>query len=122
MRRALVVFMMVLLPFQWVWAAAASTYTHEAAGSAAQFSQHVHDHVHEHGAEQANVATDSEQASFAADHPHCGGSHVWADMSCHDAALPPISGWGCERIGAATSAYNSHIPAGPERPDRSATP
>ncbi len=122
MRRALLIFMMVLLPFQWVWAAAASTYTHESEVSTPQFSKHAHEHVHEHVVEQVNGAADADQGSFAADHPHCGGSHVWADMSCDDATLQPISGWARERIGTTTPAYNSHVPSGPERPDRSATP
>jgi hypothetical protein len=122
MRRALLVFMIVILPFQWVWAAAASTYTHEAAGSVSQFSQHVHDHVHEHVAEQASAAADTEKASFAADHSHCGGAHLWADMACDDASLPPNIGWSRGRIGTSAPAFESHVPAGPERPDRGATP
>ena len=120
MRRSLLVFMMVLLPVQWVWAAGASTYLHESEVSTPQFSKHVHEHVHEHVVEQVNGAADP--ASFAADHPHCGGSHVWADMGFADATLQPVTMWACERIGTTSPAFDSHVPAGPERPDRSATP
>ena len=118
MRRALLIFIMVLLPFQWVWAAAASTYSHESTVSTPEFGQHAHEHV----AEQVSAGANADQGLLGADHPDCGVCHFWAAMACATATLQPVSMWAYERIGTATPAFNSHVPAGPERPDRSATP
>ena len=118
MRRALLIFMMGLLPFQWVWAAAASTCTHESAVSTPHFGHHAHQHV----VANINSPADADQGLVGAEHPDCGVCHLWGAQACGDATLQPISGWACERIGTATPAYDSHVPAAPERPDRSATP
>ena len=44
MRRRLIIFLLVLLPFQFAWTAAAAYCSHEANPSAKHFGHHVHVH------------------------------------------------------------------------------
>ena len=78
MRRFLLIFMMVLLPLQWSWAAAASVCAHESGKS------HFGHHEHKHGDDSASAQGDGEKgdgASLGA-HPDC---HV-----CHGAGAAAL--------------------------------
>jgi hypothetical protein len=44
-RKAIAIFLLVLLPLQWGWAMAASYCEHEAAGHGAHFGHHEHSHA-----------------------------------------------------------------------------
>lgn len=80
MRRWLAIFLLVLLPLQAVWAAAAPYCEHEENPTA----MHVGHHIHEH---QASQADDQEPSSTGlADHADC---HI-----CHGvaAAVPALAG------------------------------
>lgn len=46
MRRLLLIFLLVFLPLQSIWAAASPYCSHEAAPEAAHFGHHVHEHDH----------------------------------------------------------------------------
>ncbi len=111
MSRLLVIAMLVvLLPFQSVWAAAAPYCAHE---STPQAAAHFGHHEHQH-------------AGAAADADAAGGYHADCD-ACHlgvSAPLPP------SRVPAALpprtaahrepgSGYRSHIPSVPKPPARS---
>jgi hypothetical protein len=72
MRRHLIVFMMLLLPLQWSWAAAASVCAHEV-GTASHFGHHAHDHE---GAQPADHPDDDTSGSQVPDfHADCGVCH-----------------------------------------------
>ena len=118
MRRTLLICLMMLLPFQWVWAAAASACTHEAEVSATHFGHHAHEHV----VGKVNAVADADQGLPGADHADCGVCHLWAAKACVSASLQPCPECGPEPGSAAAFDYDSHVPSGPERPDRSATP
>lgn len=80
MRRLLIIFLMLLLPAQWTWAAVASACQHET-GIAAQHVGH-HEHVHQPGEAEADVDHDrstgavEQQVAFDADCHTCHGSCV----------------------------------------------
>lgn len=115
MRRLVLICMMLLLPVQWTWAAAAVYCAHESSPAAARHFGH-HEHVH-----KASGATHSKhgQANQAGaldldcEYCHLAGSqwlpsqHALVSIGVRTAPAvedPP-------RVG-------SHISAGPERPDR----
>lgn len=116
MRRWLIVLVLFVMPFQMVWAAAAPYCAHEAAAAdAAHFGHHEHRH---HGGAKAAAAADEAATPFGAD-ADCGACQFGASVSLPAAALvvavlphPPVSR-------ARPPRYDSHVPAGPERPDRS---
>ena len=111
MRRALLIFMIAMLPLQWVWAAAATTCQHEACVSEAHFGHHAHQH-------------DAGKAASAAggDHADCGVCHLSAAKTCGGATVPVAVEAGPSRNLVALLLFDSHIPSGPERPNRVATP
>lgn len=104
--------MMLLLPVQWTWAAAASYCGHETGLAAKHFGHHDHQHK-----ASGEVSKDSKPSPAGLD-TDCGYCHLnglqWIApvetlaVSPAEAAPPPddppLSG--------------SHITSGPERPDR----
>ncbi|MBN8489902.1 MAG: hypothetical protein J0M00_00515 [Burkholderiales bacterium] len=114
MRRWLLVFMLLVLPVQFVWAAAAPYCAHEAAAAASKHPGH-HQHVHQGGSDAAKAGDDG--GGLGANHTDCASCHAGAT-----AALPLSSA----KLGAAprellreppAPRYRSHTPSGPERPD-----
>lgn len=69
MRRLLLIFLLVFMPLQSIWAAASPYCGHEATPQASHFGHHVHQH----------------QADEGPGHPAPGGapSSTLADMDCH---------------------------------------
>ncbi|WP_432381546.1 cation efflux protein, CzcI family [Duganella sp. P38] len=112
MRRILVIFLLIIVPFQFSWAAAGDYCQHESGRSAIHFGHHVHQH--QDGAEKSQSSVKS-----AKSHPDCG--------ACHGAGSALFSQqsdvWGFTPgeilAPAAAVHYTSHIPEGPLRPDRS---
>lgn len=116
MRRWLFVLFLFVLPFQFVWASAAPYCAHESYSSAAKHFGH-HEHKHAAGGE-IKPAGDENNDSAGLDHVDC--------ESCHLGCSPPFSAlapaMGSELRGASLgpriSRYISHIPTGPDRPNR----
>lgn len=115
MRRFLLIVLMLVLPLQWSWAAAASLCGHEGAPAARHFGHHQHEHhgaAAGHDAGKGSKAGKSEGAdkkaglgSLAAD-PDCGVCHGLgaAFLAAVDAQAPP-------RIGAYTfPRYQAAVP------------
>lgn len=116
MRRWLFVLFLLVLPFQIVWASAAPYCAHESNSAAAKHFGH-HEHKHSAGGVIKPAVDDSKDGS-GLDHVDC--------ESCHLGCSPPFSAsapdLGSESLGAAVGPsvplYNSHIPIGPDRPNR----
>ena len=71
MRRLVFIFMMVLLPLQWSWAAAASVCEHE--WDTTHFGHHEHKHS---GADSAHqVLSDTSEEGAGNYHPDCHACH-----------------------------------------------
>ena len=114
MRRWLVVFMLLVLPLQFAWAAAAPYCAHEAASAAGKHPGH-HQHVHQ-GSSDAAKAGDG-GAGFGTNHSDCASCHAGA------AAVLPLFAADLSRAPRDVlreqppPRYRSHTPEGPERPD-----
>lgn len=86
MRRFILVFMMLLLPLQWSWAAAASVCGHESGN--AHFGHHEHQHA---GDVQAGDAQDL-AAEPPGEHPDCHSCHG-VGAACIARADKPLMAW-----------------------------
>ena len=120
MRYWLIVLLLAVVPLQLAWAGAAVYCGHESAVAAAQHVGH-HEHVHEPGKGTDGASADDADMSsaFDADCETCHfGASVTLTMAPLGAPIVPSTGL----LGASSPHYLSHIPAGPERPDRSLWP
>jgi hypothetical protein len=72
MRRFVLIFMMLLLPFQWSWAAAGSVCEHEAGGT--HFGHHQHEHQAAPDA-PAHADGGDDGAEPFNKHPDCDACH-----------------------------------------------
>jgi hypothetical protein len=118
MRRWLLIVVLLLLPYQMVWAAAAPYCTHEATDTASHFGHHQHKHQ---GSDRAQLADDDFVSRT--DHVDCEACHLASPMT---AAAPTL------QLQVAPEQapndylgprYESRVPAGLERPQRDhATP
>ena len=114
MRRWLVVLMLLVLPMQFAWAAAAPYCAHEAATAAGKHPGH-HQHVHQDGGDVAQAGDDGGGKSV--NHTDCA--------SCQGSAAATLPRPAAELHGAPRDLlheppaprYRSHSPSGPERPD-----
>lgn len=72
MTRLLLIVLMLVLPVQWSWAAAASVCAHEKTTESVHFGHHEHAHQ---GAAAVGEAGDDAQTGSLAAHPDCGVCH-----------------------------------------------
>lgn len=115
--RLLLIVVMVLLPLQMVWAAAAPYCGHEARLAA---KKHFGHHEHQHEASPADpAAAEADSGDEAgAQHPDCQNCHLGS------IATPAVPALEVAMLNPRTvraepaSSYTSHVPFGPERPDR----
>ncbi len=118
MRRALLIFMIAMLPIQWVWAAAATTCQHDNCASTAHFGHHAHNH----DAGKTAGASSGEPGLPGSDHADCGVCQLSAAKTCGGSTWQADSGSVPVRTVTAMLLFDSHIPSGLERPNRAATP
>lgn len=105
MRRFVLILMMVLLPLQWSWAAAASVCGHEQ--GKAHFGHHEHKHASsvETTAEPGHV----EDGTAASYHPDCQVCHG-IGSACMTSSAEVGAAWSSSRP---PLAYGQHIPEPP---------
>ena len=122
MRRWLTVFLLVLLPLQFSWGAAAVYCQHEPAPESRHFGHHVHEHGDAaHQGQQADLkksadADKSKPAKLAPDND-CG--------QCHHSAFKPVTAVaaslnvpGAQVLrGLSDPAFSSRSPDHPDRPN-----
>lgn len=88
MRRMLLVFLLVFMPLQSIWAAASPYCGHESAPQASHFGHHVHDHQGDafqadlYGADAKAASAESSQAGETPGHKALTSSGT-VDMDCH---------------------------------------
>src|SRR3989344_5657928 len=85
MRRLLLVFLLVFMPLQSIWAAASPYCGHEAAPQTSHFGHHVHEH---HGDEGADHSAPGASPSTLAD-MDCHACHGTGGGLAHRARPPP---------------------------------
>ena len=109
-KKLLLIFLLVLLPFQFSWAAAAAYCQHEETKAA----QHFGHHSHQHNA-QADLPDKGETPTKV--HADCGYCHLACQasflMAQPDIGMPN----GSTDITLYSRIYTSHIPEGLHRPD-----
>jgi hypothetical protein len=110
MRRCVLVFFMCLLPFQMVWATAAPYCDHESERCSVEHFGH-HEHQHRPGAAE-------DAASAGLPHADCASCHLGCAVTLPSpvVAIPAVAAH--ILLPAPSAACRSHLPAGPERPDR----
>ena len=109
-KKLLLIFLLLALPFQYSWAAAAAYCQHEEA-HASHFGHHSHHHV-------AQAETADEQGKLAKFDNDCGYCHLSCqatpltavvNLNMPEATAPPVG---------KASPFSSHFPESPRRPDR----
>ncbi|WP_136416097.1 cation efflux protein, CzcI family [Herbaspirillum sp. ST 5-3] len=111
MKKFLLIFLLMLLPYQFSWAAAAVYCQHETERTTQHFGHHSHAHdaksdtVKDSG-NPFKIHTDCEYCHLACQSPFVAEEHpiVVPDGLIYSQTLPALS-------------YSSHIPDGPRRPD-----
>ncbi|MBW7923995.1 MAG: hypothetical protein H3C59_04525 [Burkholderiaceae bacterium] len=117
MRRWVFALLLLVLPFQMVWASAAPYCAHETSTSASKHFGH-HEHRHYAGGE-VTPSSDNDGNGSGTYHADCGTCHLGCAATL-SAPIPVVTlllpG---SPLATAPSRYISYVPAGPERPDRS---
>lgn len=117
MRRWLFILLLLVLPFQMAWASASPYCAHEVDISA---SKHFGHHEHKHAADgEITLAMDGIEDASGAYHADCESCHLGcsAAFSSYSRLIGSLPHGGAPSV--CMPSYASHIPAGPERPDRS---
>ena len=81
MRKAVVIFLLALLPFQFVWGAAAGYCRHEQGSDVSHFGHHLHKH-------QSKA---SETSNGSADNAKQGGGEDADCIACHMSCASAVS-------------------------------
>ncbi|HSW04580.1 cation efflux protein, CzcI family [Aquabacterium sp.] len=116
MRRLLFIVLLTILPLQFSWAGVSAYCGHERGSATQHFGHHEHQH---HAGPDAASTDKASSASMQAD-ADCGTCQLGASQPVPPtsaALLVPDTEPPCD---AHHARYGSHIPPGPERPDREA--
>lgn len=113
--RLLVIVLLVLLPIQLVWAAAAPYCAHEPTTAA---SKHFGHHEHKHQASESAPNTDA----LGTYHADCETCHLGASASLAPPMLDMFVLPDATSRSDHIPRFRSYFPPGLERPDRSAAP
>jgi hypothetical protein len=113
MRRLVLICMMLLLPVQWTWAAAASFCAHET-GLA---SKHFGHHEHHHKAAAGDASKDGESSPAGLD-MDCGYCHLSGSLWVASVQTQSMSLTETAPPTQDPPPRGSHLTSGPERPDR----
>jgi len=115
MRRWLTILLLLIMPAQLVWAAAAPYCGHETTVAG---KKHFGHHEHRHQADGQVTPASGDTNTGGADHADCDACHPAVSI-----ALPlPLTAFAPPTPlmpdGPPEPRYLSHVPSGPERPDR----
>lgn len=109
MKRFFLIFLLVLLPLQLSWAAAASYCQHEETKSTQHFGHHAHKH-------QSSFDTLDDKSNPTKVHTDCGSCHLSGMSSILAQSMLIAFSEDAIYIEFLPSVYTSHIPDNPERP------
>jgi hypothetical protein len=116
MRRWLFLVLLCVMPFQLVWASVAPYCAHET-GSAARKHFGHHEHQHQAGGE-LTMGLDIQEDGSAAYHADCESCHLGCSVTLTTPAIAITASPHDALLGSHGPRYTSHVPSGPERPDR----
>ncbi|RZI40012.1 DUF2946 domain-containing protein [Herbaspirillum sp. HC18] len=112
MKKLLLIFLLVLLPLQFCWAAAAAYCQHEGEKSA----QHFGHHSHKHDA-KADLPDNADKGGKVKIHVDCGYCHLSCQVSALTTVPEVVLPTGSTHVEKPARPYSSHIPDGLQRPD-----
>lgn len=113
MRRWVLILVLLVLPFQMVWAAAAQYCEHESTPLSQHFGHHEHKHQ---GGSQTQSLEDA--AVARSDHVDCEVCHLASPTSTTQVSMLGIPMLEQPRQEYHLPLYLSRVPNGPERPQR----
>ncbi|MBI2750463.1 MAG: hypothetical protein HYX43_14355 [Burkholderiales bacterium] len=116
MRRVLVIFMLSLLPFQFVWGAAASYCQHEQGVGVRHFGHHVHKHQGK-VLKTSGESTSDKKTIAGDDDPDCASCHLTCVSPVLHTAQWVSSEPGAPLHAAPSSEQPAYIPYAIERPN-----
>lgn len=110
--------LLLVLPFQAVWAAASAYCAHE---TSAAGSKHFGHHEHQHQASHDSVPAPDDAGGAPGTtsfHGDCAACHLGCSAVTPTLVVAAVTAPPGVQSPAAASSYTSYIPAGPERPER----
>lgn len=110
-KRLLIILMLLALPLQFSWAAAAVYCQHEEASTTQHFGHHEHKH-------DAEADQQIEKSSLSKLHKDCGYCHAVSQASFLMQTALLVIPTGSVHAELQPPSFSSHIPDGPRRPDR----
>lgn len=116
MRRILVVLLLSLLPFQFVWGAAAGYCLHEQGAGVKHFGHHAHKHQSK-GLKVAGESTADKKNVTCDDDPDCPGCHLTCVSPVMGAAALFSPEPGASPRAAPSNEQPAYIPSAIERPN-----
>mgnify|MGYP006331334807 CR=1 FL=1 len=121
MRRWLLALLIVLMPVQFTWAAAAPYCGHETDAAAADHVGH-HEHQHDASLDESPSSDDDDSGPAPVLDADCAFCHLGASAFVPEVDLTPALAPAPVLVALRARAYVSHIPTRPaERPDRMST-
>lgn len=118
MRKAVFVFLLALLPFQFVWGAAAAYCQHEQSAASRHFGHHSHRHAASSKSDATCAAPDDngKQAGTFADDPDCGACHLSCERPIASVQVMPAAAAAKSSCTVAPAAVAASPPTRIERP------
>lgn len=110
-KKLLAILLLVVVPFQFAWGAAAVYCQHEQGASVQHFGHHTHQHHNVNG-KSDHIGTLSQQ------HKDCGYCHALSPASMSATAQTMTIPLGSIPAEPPVVSFTSHIPEGPREPDR----
>jgi hypothetical protein len=110
-------FLLFVVPFQMVWASVVPYCAHETNIAAEKHLGH-HEHRHQEGGESTSAMGDQGDDSHTL-HADCETCHLGCTVALPTQAVLTNPVPGGATVGYNDHCYTSHVPSGPERPDRS---
>lgn len=107
-KKLLIICLLIVLPLQYSWAAAAAYCQHEN-----EQSQHFGHHAHEHTVQ----ADASDGQGMKASHGDCEYCHLFCQASLLPALSDAAKPDGQVHLDIVLARYSSHSPASPKEPD-----
>lgn len=117
MRRYIVLLLLIVLPFQFCWAAAATYCSHESSAAVTHFGHHGHQHQAK-GQGDAGANVKAKVAPIVLD-DDCSVCHSCAAPGLLPSPLSHAEPFSTALALPVVLLFDSYVPSGLERPDRS---
>lgn len=116
MRRALLIFLMWLIPFQAVWSAGHAMHEHLTAAAHSHDHDHDHDHSHDHDDDSFFDIVENMLGTHGEDGQHGSHGHAAFSFMVADIDLGLNSAPAAEPPPTPPASFTSHIPLLPDPP------